>query len=404
MPDLSRFRNWRNDEGQVLVLFALFAFVLVGVMALALDVGFLLSERRNAQSAADAAALAGGVAYLKGESAGDARAAAIDYAALNGVSITGENAGTVNVDVTGSRRDGRVEVNLTVPVQRFFVGAIYTGDWSVGAHAVAEIHDDRIVDYGLITLQPPGTKFNGDNSIQIINGGAMTNAAVNANPSNSHMFVVDGSIDSAGAIHNPNSGWSAPSGMHTNVVPIDDPLAGVLPPPEPLVEPPVPNCNSDCTWLPGLYKNGSITIKGTAKFAPGIYYFENFDISFQNTNSRIEGTSVLLYFDENSTFDPKNGEMYITAAPTSLYPGGQDGMVFWYANCGTIESKGNTEYYFEGIVYAPCANLIFSGTPTTPVSNGQMIVGSVEMKGTGNIDIQYSGYVVTTIFEIFLVE
>lgn len=394
----------RKTDGQTLILFALCSFVLIGALALALDVGYLLAERRQAQSAADAAALAGGVAVLHGESVSSASAAAIDYLRANGLDFTGPEAASVDVDIRASQRDGRVEVEVDVPVRRFFVGAIYTGDWGVTARAVAEVHDDRLGDYGLITFKRPGTKFNGNNSITVVNGGAMTNYAVDANPSNAHEFVVDGTIDSAGPIKNANGNWKAPGGMRANIAPIDDPLAHVPPPPMSGLNVYTNPCSSDCTWEPGVYRNGSVTITKTVKLKPGIYYFDNFDIRFQNTNSRIEGEGVLLYFDKDSTFDPKNGEMHVTAAPTSLYPGGHDGMVFWYANCNTITSRGNTDYYFEGIFYAPCADLVFRGNPDTPVSRGQMIVGSVEMRGTGTIWIDYNNLVDVHIYEVFLVE
>lgn len=391
-------------EGQVLVLFALCSLVLIGALALALDVGYLLSERRQAQSAVDAAALAGGVAVLHGESASSASAAAIDYLRDNGLRLNGPDAASVEIDVQGSRKDGRVEVEVTVPVQRFFVGAIYTGDWGVTARAVAEIHDDRHADYGLITFKQPGTKFNGNNSIKVINGSAMSNFAVDANPSNAHEFIVDGTIDSAGPIKNANGNWRAPGGMRANIAPIDDPLGSIAPPSPSGMDVYTNPCSNGCTWYPGVYRNGSVTIRNTITLMPGIYYFDNFDISFQNTNSRIEGNGVLLYFDEDSTFDPKNGEMYVTAAPSSLYPGGKDGMVFWYANCNKIVSRGNTDYYFEGIYYAPCADLEFRGTPNTPVNRGQMIVGSVDMRGTGKIWIDYNHLVDTRTFEVYLVE
>lgn len=49
----------RNERGQVMVLFALLAVVLFGLMALAIDGGLMYFERRVMQNAADAAALAG---------------------------------------------------------------------------------------------------------------------------------------------------------------------------------------------------------------------------------------------------------------------------------------------------------------------------------------------------------
>jgi uncharacterized membrane protein len=47
-------RNHQSFRGQVMILFAV---GLIGVVALAVDVGFLLAERRQNQAAVDSAAL-----------------------------------------------------------------------------------------------------------------------------------------------------------------------------------------------------------------------------------------------------------------------------------------------------------------------------------------------------------
>jgi Flp pilus assembly protein TadG len=75
---------FRNEEGQTLVLTALCGSVLLGFMALALDVGVLFHNRREIQTAADAAALAGAKDYLYNQSVSSARTAACSAAAANG--------------------------------------------------------------------------------------------------------------------------------------------------------------------------------------------------------------------------------------------------------------------------------------------------------------------------------
>jgi Flp pilus assembly protein TadG len=59
----------RAARGQAVVFFALMSLVLLGVLGLALDGGYLLAKRRMMQTAADAAALAGATA-LAGNNAG----------------------------------------------------------------------------------------------------------------------------------------------------------------------------------------------------------------------------------------------------------------------------------------------------------------------------------------------
>ena len=71
----------RNERGQAMVLTVLFLTALLGAAALVLDVGSWFREQRGAQSAADAAALAGAQALP--ESPGTSSALASDYLAAN---------------------------------------------------------------------------------------------------------------------------------------------------------------------------------------------------------------------------------------------------------------------------------------------------------------------------------
>jgi hypothetical protein len=74
-----------SDSGQTLIWFALSLVVLLGIAALAIDVGRLYGERRRMQNAADAAALAGAHELCQGRTGAEAVAMATDYAiARNG--------------------------------------------------------------------------------------------------------------------------------------------------------------------------------------------------------------------------------------------------------------------------------------------------------------------------------
>src|SRR5215831_2007675 len=78
----------RDEKGQTLVLTALCGSVLLGFMALALDVGVLYHQRRALQTAADAAALAGALDYLYTQSTSHASTAACNAATVNGFTGT----------------------------------------------------------------------------------------------------------------------------------------------------------------------------------------------------------------------------------------------------------------------------------------------------------------------------
>src|SRR5271167_222042 len=81
-------------RGQVLVLATMVIVVLVGMVALATDLGILWSERRQMQSATDAAAIAA-VSALR--SSGNVTSAARNVASLNGFT-NGANSTTVTVN------------------------------------------------------------------------------------------------------------------------------------------------------------------------------------------------------------------------------------------------------------------------------------------------------------------
>lgn len=79
----------RNDEGgAVLVIVALGLVVILGMLALTLDLGRAVTVKRDMVNAADAAALAGAQQCAMGAGTGAAEAAALETAMLNGAEST----------------------------------------------------------------------------------------------------------------------------------------------------------------------------------------------------------------------------------------------------------------------------------------------------------------------------
>ena len=70
----------QSEKGQVLVIMALLAIALIGMLALVLDGGTAYTSRRKAQNAADAGALAGADALCRTFDADEAETVALDYA------------------------------------------------------------------------------------------------------------------------------------------------------------------------------------------------------------------------------------------------------------------------------------------------------------------------------------
>lgn len=396
---INRFRCYTMErqasQGQALVLFALALTVLIGFVALSVDAGFLMAERRQVQAAADAGAMAAAVAMRENKDA-QGLAAGRDYAALNA-----GNGATVSAVATGGPIPGRkyVRVTVTKDVDRFFLGAIYTGPWRVQATALAGVETEP-ADYALITLNKssePGIYMNGNTGIRLTGGRASAMSNTNIRGSSNTSFTAPGTIDANGTIQS-GRGWTP---VTPNMPQIDDPLASMTPPAKgSLVSNP---CTNNCTWSSGWYRNINVTLKGTITLSPGVYYFENSTINYQNTNTRLQGSNVLLYFDSNSSWDPKNGETRLTYR-TSAVSGVKPGLVVWYARCNTVDFQGNGELYFEGIVYAPCAHWSMHGNPNGDTVRGQMFLGTLEVKGTSDMSVNYNKYVDTVRPRVYLVE
>ena len=109
-----------NSRGQVLVIFAGAAFVLIALMALVIDVSWYWANTLKVQRAADAAALAGAV-WLPGDAvtaASTARTEAMKNGYQNG-------SGGVTVTPTQDTSDPRqLDVSVSAPVSTFFMRII----------------------------------------------------------------------------------------------------------------------------------------------------------------------------------------------------------------------------------------------------------------------------------------
>ncbi len=128
-------------EGQIIVIFALALVVMIGMGGLILDGGAAFAHRRDAQNAADLAALAGANAYLdKFESTEAAATAAAIAVAHQSASDNGyvDGAGLVQVDVEVDTTNGAaVKVDITTPHANNFSALLGMPTWSVSTTATA---------------------------------------------------------------------------------------------------------------------------------------------------------------------------------------------------------------------------------------------------------------------------
>ena len=119
------------EVGQMLVQFSLFFVLLLGFVALAVDVGNAYTERRRMQNAADAAALAGARELCLNQSVTTVRAAATTYLVRNGMDSGGIAAD--DILIIGNR----IDVNAHEVVDTLFARLLGIATLNVGAQASA---------------------------------------------------------------------------------------------------------------------------------------------------------------------------------------------------------------------------------------------------------------------------
>lgn len=127
-------RSERSERGQVLVIFTISAVAIIAMVGLVIDGGWTFVQRRDQQNVADAAAMAGGYAYVNHNydptwAISEAKA----NAAANGYT-DGVDGASVNVTVNSSD----IVVSVTKPHQNFFAGIVGFSRWNVSTTATTE--------------------------------------------------------------------------------------------------------------------------------------------------------------------------------------------------------------------------------------------------------------------------
>ncbi len=135
----STLRRDRAESGQTLIMFTLALVVLLGFVAMTLDVGLAFLERRSLQNAVDAAALAAAQDLANGESDEAAIAVALDYMNRNGFPDTAD----IEVRIpplsgTFAGQSGYVEVTGHSKAPTALLNLFRDDPFEVSARAVAK--------------------------------------------------------------------------------------------------------------------------------------------------------------------------------------------------------------------------------------------------------------------------
>ncbi|MGB6836984.1 MAG: pilus assembly protein TadG-related protein [Dehalococcoidia bacterium] len=431
---LRKLRCWRQERGQVVIIMAVTATALVGLIGLVVDGGHFYAQRRQAQNAADAAALAGAFRLYEGESAAVATSAAFDYAQQNGYG--GEDVVTVNIPPLSGEHVGDpvyVEAIVEEEPDSFFIHVVLTASKKVKGRAVAGTVPIP-KDYAILVLDHDDCDAflqGGSGDLYVAGGGIMVNSdcpdMAFHKEGTASQIVVDGDIDVHGGctISDPDLVTPDPNCSVPFTTP--DPFADLVPPfdaanppnPPPAPAPDSPGTPDDPeTWLitetrtiqPGVYYGGLLLEGGgTVTLQPGIYVMAGGGFT-KKGNIVVQGDGVLIYATYNPYEPTGDGEgkpfllegtgtIELTAHTSGPY---QD-ILFWQdeAITDTFRHAGNAEASV-GIIYVPGATLEVAGGAR--IGSTQIIARDFYKTGSSDATITYHNFVDLTGPLVFLVE
>lgn len=153
---VERTRARQDERGQILVMFVLAIFVVVGVVGLVLDGGSAFAQRRQEQNVADLSAMAGAYAYINTPGTVAAKTAAADSAALliatqNGYT-TGANGTNVAVTINGGTYGADIKVDLSSNHRNNFAAVVGMPVWNVSVTASTNASSKPNGAYGAMPL------------------------------------------------------------------------------------------------------------------------------------------------------------------------------------------------------------------------------------------------------------
>jgi hypothetical protein len=385
-------------------------FVLLAFVGLAFDVGFVQWQRRRAQTAADAAAVAGAWAKQQGGSAttdGKAGSAMNGFAdGSSGVTVTINNPPTGGSYTTDS---SAVEAIVSQDAPSYFMRVLGFNILPVRARAVARQGYGTACIYALNKTASDTLKISGSVNVNLGCGGIAESTSTSA------LDIVGGptitmsngaSLAATGGYKLDNNATITPA----NSVSGDDPSPGdplsTLPMPAP--DPTLPHYDATAvatnggTLQPGVYCGGIHLNSGVnVSFDAGLYILASGGLQINSATVTANGVTFYTTDDKSDawncpglTGNKDAGPIQINStanvtltAPTS---GAYAGIAMFQNRADTYNQtntiNGSSTSVFDGALYFPTTALNFSGA-ANPTGYMVIVADTVAITGTAGLSL-----------------
>ena len=397
----------RAEDGVVTLLVVVLSVVLFGVAALVVDLGLARDTRRQAQNAADSAALAAGnVLYLSG--------AANPVAAIGAAkSYALENFGTTDADWARCTDPGRpagftavpgqtpcisfggtpfTEVRVVIPSRRVdtpLSRILGTSQVSVGAVAQAQIDPGGRAKCGLCVIGP-GDHDLQNGSVTVTGTSIYVNGTLEANPQLT-MTANGGELYLQGP--RPGRGTYLPE-PYTRQPAVPDPLAYLtLPLSADGLQPKTVSACSP-TGGPGVYE--SLDLTRSCVLQPGLYVVTGSNHASGQTHVTANGVTLYFACQDPSSAVPRlqscaqgeeGGDLLLTGQATLDVTAPVTGPTAGLAlvsdrnNTATLGWRGNGSAQSSGTIYAKSGTLNYRGNGAGVAMDSLVVVGDLTFNG-----------------------
>jgi hypothetical protein len=387
-----------TERGQALIIIVFAIVGLIGITALAVDGGNAFLDRREAQNAADTAALAGAFTRIRGGQNWVAKT--LEMAEENGYPNDGVRS---TVEVLSPPTSGPfagdleyIQVVITSYLPTYFAGVIGQNTITNRVQAVSRTKYSELTQilkgHALISLAPTSNCQNevsfwvhGEATLNLTGGGVFVNSN---NPDCALLEQGSGSLMVNGGYPINIVGGASIQKPHLIVpYPPDTGVAPVNYPPPFL--PPEVKCGKEAeisedgeTLSPG-YWGGDFPPEDVVNLKPGNYCVDDFIVSSRS----LTGNRVTIKVDGEIRW---SGSATIDlTAPTK---GDLAGLLIYMPieNTNKVALNGGADSKIRGTILAPGAHVILNGNASSYGFHSQIVAFTIDAKGNQLVNIVYN--------------
>ena len=380
-----------RQSGAVAILVALLLPVLIGFLALAIDVGYMFLMKNKLQVAADSAALVAAGSIQHGQGIDVAHAWALTATTANGFT-NGIDSTTVTISIPPGGTDSYAEdanyVKVTVQheTSTFLAGIFGVASTLTSASAVSGPAGEG--NPCLLTLGSSGSNAifaNGNVTITTNNCGIFVNSnndtAMNCK-GNANNFVAN-SISVVGRI-SEKCITSESSSVKTETSTTIDPFVKFpLPASTACSGGSIPN-TKNINLSPGVYCGGISIPSGHIVTMDAVVYVMNGGGFSIGGSTSISGSGITIYNSGTGTSGltaygninfTGTSDVNLSAPSTGAYAG----MLFFQNPSNTKDASlgGNSQVILKGNLYFPTSTLTLSGSNTTNIPIGSVVAQQI---------------------------